>query len=187
MHAAPNSPLDTPHRRRLRSLLVQAYKTSKWLQDMRLADYIRPEFILPDLHADDAESTIRALSEHLTLQHVVEDGAEVNQALMERERLHTTAIGHGVAIPHATVDGVDYTILLVAVAPDAIRFGPPESEPCRIFFLLLSPPGQESEHIKLLARLSRLVRHPGFVERLGGATSIEGVLETIRDVDAQHV
>ena len=107
--------------------------------------------------------------------------------LLEREGLGSTGIGHGVAIPHATVSSVDSTILLVAVAPDAIRFGPPESEPCRIFFLLLSPPGQESEHIKLLARLSRLVRHPGFVETLGGSRSTEGVLEAIRDVDAQHV
>ncbi|MFV2006036.1 MAG: PTS sugar transporter subunit IIA [Longimicrobiales bacterium] len=154
---------------------------------MRLADYLRPELILPGLHSDDMESTIRALSHHLTEQHVVEDGAEVREALMERERLHTTAVGHGVAIPHATVNGVDDTILLVAVAPDAIRFGPPESDPCRIFFLLLSPPGRESQHIKLLARLSRLVRHPGFVETLGGARSTEGVLEALREVDAQHV
>lgn len=187
MRAAPHSWLDTPRRRRLRSLLIQAREALKQLQDMRLADYIRSELVLPDLRADDTESTIRRLSQHLADQHVVEDGAEVSQALMERERLHTTVVGHGVAIPHATVCGVESTILLVAVAPDAIRFGPPESEPCRIFFLLLSPPGRESEHIKLLARLSRLVRHPGFVQRLGGATSTEGVLEAIRDVDAQHV
>lgn len=154
---------------------------------MRLADYIRSELILPSLHADDTESTIRALSEHLAEQHVVENGAEVIQALMDRERLHTTVVGRGVAIPHATVGSVDSTILLVAVSPDAIRFGPPESEPCRIFFVLLSPPGRESEHIKLLARLSRLVHHPGFVERLGGAGSTEGVLEAIREVDSQHV
>ena len=154
---------------------------------MRLADYLRPELILSGLHADDTEGTLRALSQHLADQHVVEDGAEVSQALMKRERLHTTVIGRGVAIPHATVGSVDSTILLVAVSPDAIRFGPPESEPCRIFFVLLSPPGRESEHIKLLARLSRLVHHPGFVERLGGAGSTEGVLEAIREVDSQHV
>ncbi|GMR12761.1 MAG: PTS sugar transporter subunit IIA [Gemmatimonadota bacterium] len=154
---------------------------------MRLADYLRPELILSGLDADDAESTIRALSHHLTEQRVVEDGAEVCQALMERERLHTTAVGHGVAIPHATVNGVAATILLVAVAPEAIRFGPPESDPCQIFFLLLSPPGQESEHVKLLARLSRLVRHPGFVEKLGGTRSTDDVLDAIREVDAQHV
>jgi mannitol/fructose-specific phosphotransferase system IIA component (Ntr-type) len=154
---------------------------------MRLADYLRPELVLPCLDSDDTESTIRALSQHLTEQHVVEDGAEVSEALLKRERLHTTAVGHGVAIPHASVGGVDTTILLVAVAPVAIRFGPPESDPCQVFFLLLSPPGQESEHIKLLARLSRLVRHPGFVEKLGEAKSTEGVLEAIREVDAQHV
>jgi len=154
---------------------------------MRLADYLRPELILPGLHADDTEGTLRALSKHLADQHVVEDGAEVSQALIKRERLHTTAVGHGVAIPHATVSSVDSTILLVAVSPDAIDFGPPGSEPCRIFFLLLSPPGKESEHIKLLARLSRLVHHPGFVERLAGTTSAEGLLGVIRDIDARHV
>ena len=154
---------------------------------MRLADYLRSELVIPGLAADDTEGTIRALSQHLADQHIVEDGAEVSRALMEQERSHTTAVGRGVAIPHATVSVVESTILLVAVAPDAIRFGPQESDSCQIFFLLLSPPERESEQIKLLARLSRLVRHPGFLDRLCGARSTEGVLEAVLEVDAQHV
>ncbi len=78
MRAAASLELDTVHSRRLRSLFVQPCKAPKWLQDMRLADYIRSELILPSLHADDTESTVRALSEHLAEQHVVENGAEVN-------------------------------------------------------------------------------------------------------------
>jgi len=154
---------------------------------MRLADYVRPEYVTAELTADDMEGALRALSTHLAERQVVKDGAEVTAALLKREQAHTTAVGQGVAIPHATVNSLGSTLLMVAVAPQGIPFGPPGSEPCHVFFVLLSPRGHESEHIKLLARISRLVRHPGFVTRLGEAQSSESILEAVCDIDAQHV
>ena len=154
---------------------------------MRLADYLRSELVVPGLDAADMEGTIHVLARHLADQGAVQDGAEVSRALLNQERLHTTVLGRGVAIPHASVPSVDAMLLLVAVAPHEIQYGPPGSDPCKVFFLLLSPPGQETEHIKLLARLSRLVRHPGFVEALFAADSAERILDAIREVDSQHV
>ena len=57
----------------------------------------------------------------------------------------------------------------------------------RVFFVLLSPPGHEREHVKLLARICRLTRHEGFVESLEAAPTARGVVEIVEDIDGQHV
>lgn len=154
---------------------------------MRLSRYIREDFVLTDLEAGDVEETIHSLATHLASSGAVPDQAGVAEALLTRERDHTTAMDHGMALPHATMAGLDEPVLAVALAREPVPFGPPESEPVRVFFVLLSPPGRESQHIKLLARICRLVRHPGFVDRLGGASSGQEVIEIIEHVDAQHV
>jgi mannitol/fructose-specific phosphotransferase system IIA component (Ntr-type) len=68
-----------------------------------------------------------------------------------------------------------------------IPFGPPDADPVNVFFVLLSPPGRESEHIKLLARVCRLSRHPGFLDDLAAASGPAEALEVVRMVDAEHV
>ena len=154
---------------------------------MRLSHYIRPDLVLTDLEGDGVETIVHRLATHLETKGAVQSAAVVERALLERERAHTTAMGHGMALPHATIEGLAEPVLGVAVAPEPIQFGPAGTEPVRIFFLLLSPPGRESEHIKLLARICRLVRHPGFVDSLHGAGSGRAALDVIERVDEQHV
>ena len=74
--------------------------------------------------------------------------------LLERERAHTTMIGSGPAIPHATVPDLPEPVIGVALARDPISFGPPGTDPVRLLFVLLSPPGKEREHVKTLARIA---------------------------------
>jgi mannitol/fructose-specific phosphotransferase system IIA component (Ntr-type) len=76
---------------------------------------------------------------------------------------------------------------MVALSGQPIQFGPVDTEPVRVFFVLLSPPGREGEHIKLLARICRLLRHPGFMDQLLAAGTADEVLGLIRRVDEQHV
>jgi mannitol/fructose-specific phosphotransferase system IIA component (Ntr-type) len=154
---------------------------------MRLNEYLRADLVLTGLEARDREGVIDALAEHLTGSGVVADRRGTARALLMREKAHTTAMGHGMALPHATLPGLDRAVLMVALAAQPIQFGPAETEPVRIFFVLLSPPGREGEHIKLLARICRLVRHPGFVDQLTAATGGAEAITVIRRVDEQHV
>ena len=78
-------------------------------------------------------------------------------------------------------------VLMVALAPEPVQFGPPETEPVGVFFVLISPPGHEGQHIKLLARICRLVRHPGFMEELRSAPDGAAAVEVIERVDQLHV
>ncbi len=82
-------------------------------------------------------------------------------------------MGSGLAIPHATVPGLDEPVIGVALGREPIAFGPADTDPVRVFFVLLSPPGREREHVKLLARICRLMRHESFIERLEAAEDAE--------------
>ncbi len=156
---------------------------------MRLSDYLEPELILVDLRAEGVEDAIDAMVTRMHEAGRIDDPDPVRQAVLEREESHTTALGNGVALPHATISGLDRARILVAVAPDGVPFGPddPAAEPERLFFMLLSPIDQAGTHIKLLARIVRLVRRPDFVESLIAADSPEALVEEIEREDALHV
>ena len=154
---------------------------------MRLSDYLEPDLVLLDVRTRGVEDTLTTVVEHLREKRVVEDPEDVTRSLIDRESSHSTALGNGVALPHATVPGVDRPVVLIAVAPDGVPFGSADGAPVRLFFVLLSPLSEAGTHIKLLARIVRLVRRPGFVSNLTEARTGEAVVETIERLDALHV
>jgi PTS system nitrogen regulatory IIA component len=153
---------------------------------MRISDFLRPDFVLPSLAARDLESVVQEVSACAELAGL--GSADViAEKLLERERSHSTVIGKGLAIPHATVPGLSGTVVGVALAREPVQYGPEGLAPASTFFVLLSPPGSEREHVKLLARICRLGHHVGFLERLGETESGEDILRLIESVDSQHV
>lgn len=158
---------------------------------MRLSRYLEPELVLTDLDTSGVEDTLSALIDHLVGTGHVTDRERVLGAVLERERSHTTSLGNGVALPHATVSGVESSVLLVATTREGIPFGPADAPNGgsldRLFFLLLSPLDAAGTHIKVLARIVRLVRSEQFVRRLVAAGSGPALLEEIQREDALHV
>lgn len=154
---------------------------------MRLSDFLRPELVILDLRARGVEDAIHTLVDRLHGEGVVSDRDALEHSLLEREAVHTTALGHGVAVPHTTLPQLEEPVVLVAVAPDGTAFGPTGLDPVKVFFLLLSPANRTGGHIKLLARICRLVRHPGFIEGLGRAESVDALLDEVGRVDRAHV
>lgn len=154
---------------------------------MRLRDFVRPDLVVLDLDSTGVEDTIQTLVERLRRAGALPDASSLGEALLAREGSHTTVMGNGVAVPHANLAGIDGPLIMVAVAPGGVAFGPPGEDPVHLFFLLLSPPDRASVHIKLLARIARLLRHPGFVEELRTTDSRERLLESIARVDAEHL
>lgn len=154
---------------------------------MRLRDYLRPELVLTDLSADDMPSTVQRLAHRLAEVGAVASEEEARAGLQAREEAHTTVMGHGLAIPHTVLPGLSDPVLLLALAPEPVPFGPPGSEPVQVFFTILSPPNRRGEHIKLLARICRLTRHDDFVDDLVGVSTPDEALAVIRRVDEEHV
>ena len=154
---------------------------------MRLSHYLREDLVVHGLEASTPAEALRTISDHLYGKGCVPSADEAYQALMDREKAHSTALGEGVAVPHAVVPALPDTLLLVAIAKEPFEFGLSESHTVDLLFTLLSPRGREAEHIKLLARICRLVRHPGFLEDLRAASGESALFQALITQDSQHV
>jgi len=153
---------------------------------MRLSEFLNPGFVVTRLSARGVKGVIEEVSARAE-QAGVGRAALIAEKLFEREEAHPTVMGGGLSIPHATVPGMAGPVIGVALAGEPVHFGAPEADPVRVFFVLLSPPGHEREHVKLLARICRLVRHEGFIDQLEDASDAAGIVEIIQAIDDQHV
>jgi nitrogen PTS system EIIA component len=100
-------------------------------------------------------------------------------AVRDRERLLSTGIGSGIAIPHGRTNEVGTTILAAGVAPMPIDFDALDGQPVSLFFLLLGPESAAGAHVRALGRISRILRHETVRERLTNATSANAFLEQL--------
>lgn len=153
---------------------------------MRLSEFLKPDFVVTRLKATSVRGVVDEVSAKAE-EVGVGDRALIGEKLFEREQAHPTVMGGGLAIPHATVPGLPGPVIGVALAGEPIHFGTAELDPVRVFFVLLSPPGHEREHVKLLARICRLVRHEGFIDQLEAVQEPRGIVELIQAIDDQHV
>ena len=154
--------------------------------DMKLHHYLRPELVMLDLETEGVENTLRELVHLLTASGLVRDEASVLDALLKRESAQSTGIGGGVAVPHAVYPELGSTVIALALSRRGIDFLSLDENPVHTIFLLLSPPAASSTHIKLLARIARLMRQPDVLEQLLNASSADEVIEKIRLFDEQH-
>jgi PTS system nitrogen regulatory IIA component len=91
---------------------------------------------------------------------------QILRVLAEREKLQSTGVGGGVAVPHASVDALDRQVAALLVCPQPIDFDAIDGEPVSILFALIGPKGSPAEHLKILARVSRILREVSFRQRL---------------------
>lgn len=153
---------------------------------MKLHHYLRPDLVLLDLQTDGVETTLRTMVNNLMEHDLVQDEHAVLEALLEREAAQSTGIGGGVAVPHAVCPELSSTVIELALSGSGIDFHSLDQQPVYTLFLLLSPPAASSTHIKLLARIARLMRDPDVLGRLLSAETPEEVIERIRQFDEQH-
>ena len=135
--------------------------------------------------SSEAEGTVRTKSDALArLAQLLAQGQaigvdEVERVLTEREKLQSTGVGGGVAIPHGTIDRLDKLVGAVLLCPDPIAFDAIDSAPVSIFFAVIGPKRATGEHLKTLARVSRLLREDSFRERLLSAETGRDAFEMI--------
>jgi mannitol/fructose-specific phosphotransferase system IIA component (Ntr-type) len=150
---------------------------------MKLSDILQPELILVPLEAADKWQAI-SLMARVASQSVRAKPplmTEIEEALLVRERSMTTGMEHGIAIPHAAVDGIDDVIAVVGISPDGVEFGALDGEPARILVCLVIPRAKKLLHIKTLAAIARLLTREEVRERLLQADSRDAVMAVIRE------
>jgi mannitol/fructose-specific phosphotransferase system IIA component (Ntr-type) len=104
------------------------------------------------------------------------------ESVLDRERLGSTAIGNGVAVPHARVDALDHIVVAFAHSGDGVEFKALDGEPVHDIFLVLAPPGAAEEYLALMQQITGLVQNEDFRRFVGGAKSDKDVLDLIKEM-----
>ncbi len=129
---------------------------------MDLRAFLHPDRIVPELTAGTKTEVLAELVGRIVAQYPLLDSHEVLSVLLERERLGSTAIGDGVAIPHGKVAGLNQMLVAVGRSHAGVDFASLDGRPVHMIALVLAPAGGAGLHLKLLAALARLFRDPGF-------------------------
>jgi PTS system nitrogen regulatory IIA component len=154
---------------------------------LRISEFLHEEMILPELQATDKEGVLREMAHHLCAVTPGLDDAEerVVRALLDRERLGSTGVGEGVAIPHAKVPGIGKLVAVFGRSPRGVAFDAIDQQPVTLVVLLLVPENSAGLHLKALARVSRLLKNASFRESLIKESARDVLYRAFLDEDAR--
>ena len=153
---------------------------------MRLVEILPVERVVVRLDARDKPGSLRELARVFAQGDARLSEPEVLRVLEAREALASTGVGSGVAIPHGRLPGLGELQAALAIAPSGVSFDAIDGLPATIFVALLAPGDARSDHLKALARISRLLRDEAVRTRLLAAPDAAALLEIVREEDDRH-
>jgi len=149
---------------------------------VRLSDYMRDSLIFLDLDAEEKTTAITKTVDLMKDTKAITDPEKFLNSVLERERLGSTAIGKGVALPHARTPHINQITIAISRLKNGIDFGAEDDEPVKLIFLLGTPLKSVSEYLNVLARLSRVIKDDKFRKKLlkaGTAVQVRSLFEEI--------
>jgi nitrogen PTS system EIIA component len=152
---------------------------------MDIIDILQPNGVVANLRAANKRQALQELAKRAA-QLVGKPERAVLEVLLERERLGTTGIGHGTAIPHGRMPDLPQIHALFARLEKPIDFEAIDNQPVDLIFLLLTPANSGADHLKALARISRLLRDKAMCEKLRGTDRADALYALLTDRAASH-
>jgi PTS system nitrogen regulatory IIA component len=152
---------------------------------MKIAEFLSPLAVSAELQAKTKTDALRELCETLQRAHPALSVDRLLEVLQEREKLGSTGIGDGVAIPHGKLNGLPQLLASFGVSRTGIDFDAIDGRPTHLFFALMAPENSAGMHLKALARISRLFKNPAFREAILKAESSQGIYQLIAQEDAK--
>lgn len=152
---------------------------------MRFSDLLTPARISTTLRVPSKDAAIEALGELLIQESELADSSTVVQVLRDREGLASTGVGDEVAIPHGRLPSLTQIVAAIAIAPDGVDFDSIDRRPVRIFVAVLAPDRAPGDHLRVLARVSRLLRDARVRAELIAARDPVEVLDILKAEEAQ--
>src|SRR3954467_4499002 len=149
---------------------------------MQLSDFLDFDAIKASLSGGNKRALLQQLSQRAA-QPPGGDSGEILSGVTERERLGSTGFGHGVAIPHGKIEGINRIYCLFVRLSEAIDYKAIDGQKVDLVFLLLSPPDAGAEHLKALASISRVTRHAPTLEKMRGARSRDALAAVLMGAD----
>ncbi|WP_119165191.1 PTS IIA-like nitrogen regulatory protein PtsN [Algihabitans albus] len=152
---------------------------------MNLSELLTPQAVIPSLKVNSKKQVLQELSKKAS-ELTDQPERAIFEVLTERERLGTTGVGHGIAIPHGKLAALDRLYGVFARLETPVDFDAIDEQPVDLVFLLLAPETAGADHLKALARVSRLLRDRASCEKLRGTDSADAVYALLTESAASH-
>jgi PTS system nitrogen regulatory IIA component len=151
-----------------------------------LKDLLQGGLIIADIKAIDKVGVIREFAAHVCAAGKVRDADELTRVLMERESMGSTGIGDGVAIPHGKLHGMSDVVVAFGRSHRGVDYQSLDDKPAYLFFLLVTPEDSPGEHLKILARISRILKNPVLREKLRTVPDGRELHQLILEEDSKY-
>ncbi len=152
---------------------------------MKLIDVLKPEYIKYPLQNKSKVEVIQELIHLLHINKVIPEEKTILNAVLEREKIMTTGVGNGVAIPHCKHPECQQFAIALGIHPEGVDFQSIDNQPARIIFLLVGPEDQPGLHIRLLSRISRIISKEETRIRLLQLTTPKRIYQFFKEEEAK--
>ncbi|TMA27919.1 MAG: PTS sugar transporter subunit IIA [Deltaproteobacteria bacterium] len=153
---------------------------------MRIAEFLREDLVFADLKANEKAAVLGEMSAALARSFPSLAAGRLTEALLEREKLGSTGVGEGVAIPHGKLPGLPGLIAAFARKKAGLDFAAIDNKPTFLFFVLFAPENSAGLHLKALARISRLFKQPQLRQAILAAPDAAAIYRLISEEDAKY-
>jgi PTS system nitrogen regulatory IIA component len=153
---------------------------------MKILDYLKEEWVIPDLQGKDKPFILRELSGVLMRPCQVTSGEELLGVLLEREKLGSTGIGEGIAIPHGRLKKLKNFFISFGRSIKGVDFDSIDHKPSHLFFLVMAPENSAVDNLKLLGRIVTLLKDASFKKSLIGAKTQKELFQIISEEDERY-
>ncbi|MCX8021897.1 MAG: PTS sugar transporter subunit IIA [Syntrophorhabdaceae bacterium] len=152
---------------------------------MKLIDVLKENCILADLKGETKREVIEELVYPLKEMNLIEEVDEAVNVVLEREKLGSTGIGEGIAIPHGKYRGINDILCVFGKSKKGVDFDAIDRKPVYMFFLILTPEDAVNQYLKTLSRISKMLRDPSFKKRLMELDSPKDIYDSIVEEDSK--
>jgi nitrogen PTS system EIIA component len=153
---------------------------------MRIAEFLREDLVLSDLAASDKAGVLGEMCRALAAAYPTLSAQQLTDTLLDRERLGSTGVGEGVAIPHGKLPAFPGLIAAFGRKKTGVDFAAIDNKPTYLFFVLFAPENSAGVHLKALARISRLFKQPQFRTSILAADGSPAIFRLIAEEDARY-
>ena len=153
---------------------------------MKIMDYLIEEWVIPNLQGEDKSSILKELSSVLVKPCQVTSVEELLQVLLDREKLGSTGIGEGIAIPHGRLKKLKNFFISFGRSLKGVDFDSIDRKPSQLFFLVMAPENSAVDNLKLLGRIVTLLKEPSFKRRLMEAPSQKELFQVLSEEDEKY-
>ncbi len=150
---------------------------------MKIAEILQEQCIVADIKGKTKREIITELVEALAKARLIEDVEAVVNVVMDREKLGSTGIGNGVAVPHGKLKNIKNIMCALGRSQSGVDFDAVDRSPVHIFFLVLAPEDSASLHLKVLSRITKILRDQSLRKKVIKLTTVHDIYTSILEED----